>query len=65
MLNIDGERLGDPKDVAEMGEVRDYPVTPDHLKDRKLVLKWARPTDEGHLNWRQCSRLAEVWLIKQ
>ena len=48
-----------------MGEVRDYPVTPDHLKDRKLVLKWARPTDEGHLNWRQCSRLAEVWLIKQ
>lgn len=65
LLSIDGEKVGDPKDAVEMGETRDYPVAPEHLHDRKLVLKWAQPTDEGHLNWRQRSRLAEVWLITE
>jgi len=65
LLSIDGEKVGDPKDAVEMGEVRDYPVASEHLQDRKLVLKWAQPADEGRLNWRQRSRLAEVWLIKQ
>ena len=31
----------------------------------KLTLTWDRPLDEGHLNWRQHSRLAGVWLLKQ
>ena len=65
LLNIDGESVGNPDDSAQMGEVRDFAVPAKHLQDRKLVLTWTRPTDEGHLNWRQHSRLAEVWLLKQ
>ena len=65
LLRIDGERVDAPADRVEMGEVRDFPVPPKHLQDRKLVLTWGRPMDEGHLNWRQHSRLAEVWLLKQ
>lgn len=65
LLRIDGESVGDPADSAQMGEVRDFPVPTKHLQDRKLVLTWAEPTDEDHLNWRQHSRLAEVWLLKQ
>ena len=48
-----------------MGEVQDFVVPKRFLEDRKLVLTWERPTDEGHLNWRQHSRLAEVWLIEE
>ena len=65
LLRIDGEPVGPPTDRAEMGEVRDFPVPVEHLRDRKLVLTWDFPDDEGHLNWRQHSRLAEVWLLRQ
>ncbi len=65
LLRIDGAFVGNPEDHVEMGEVRDFPVPAEHLQDRKLVLTWDPPTDEGHLNWRQHSRLAEVWLLKQ
>jgi len=65
LLRIDGEPVGGPQDRAEMGEIRDFSVPAEHLKDRKLVLTWGYPTDEGHLNWRQRSRLSEVWLLRQ
>ena len=65
LLRIDGEPVDAPPDPVEMGEVRDFPVPAKHLQDRKLVLTWAQPIDEGHLNWRQHSRLAEVWFLKQ
>jgi hypothetical protein len=65
LLRIDGELVGTPVDRVEMGEVIDFTVSPEHLRDRKLVLTWDRPADEDHLNWRHHSRLAEVWLLKQ
>ena len=52
-------------DGQEMGEFKEFPVDPKFLADRKLVLTWDTPTDEGHLNWRQRSRLAEVWLLRR
>jgi len=65
LLRIDGDRVEGPTDKAPMGERRDFPVPSECLKDRRLVLTWNFPADEGHLNWRQRSRLAEVWLLKQ
>ena len=65
LLRVDGDLLGDAGKTVEMGEVQDVRVPAGYLQDRKLVLTWDRPTDEGHLNWRQHSRLAEVWLLKQ
>jgi glycosyl hydrolase family 20 len=65
LLRIDGEPVDAPTDTAQMGEVRDFSVPAKHFADRKLVLTWSHPTDEGHLNWRQHSRLAEVWLLKE
>ena len=65
LLNIDGEAAYDAKpQTVEMGEVQDFVVPATHLADRKLVLTWDFPDDEGHLNWRFHSRLAEVWLLK-
>ncbi len=65
MLRIDGERVGVAKpERVELGEFVDITVPQGALGDRKLVLTWDNPTDEGHLNWRQRSRLTEIWLLK-
>ena len=66
LLRIDGERVGDSQPArVELGAFVDVPVPSAALHDRKLVLTWDRPKDEGHLNWRQKSRLTEIWLLKQ
>ncbi len=64
LMRIDGERVEAPNHLVTMGETLEFSVPAEHIQDRKLELTWDRPTDEGHLNWRQHSRLAEVWLIK-
>lgn len=65
LLSVDGVRAKATVDGTQMGEHKEFPVAPEHLKDRRLVLTWEIPDDESHLNWRQQSRLAEVWLLKR
>lgn len=64
LLRINGQRVQPTLDGKKMGEFKEFPVAAKYLTDRRLVLTWDRPTDEGGLNWRAKSRLAEVWLIK-
>lgn len=65
LLRINGERVEPAIDGRKMGEFKEFPVPAKHLKSGRLILTWDLPTNEDHLNWRQQSRLAEVWLIKQ
>jgi hypothetical protein len=65
LLSVDGVRAKATVDGTQMGEYKEFPVAPEHLIDRRLVLTWEIPDDESHLNWRQQSRLAEVWLLKR
>ncbi|MBI1320674.1 MAG: hypothetical protein GC168_17255 [Candidatus Hydrogenedens sp.] len=65
LLRIDGERVDTPEGKLPMGEFAEFEVPAEALKDRKIALTWDTPTDEGDLNWRQQSRLAEVWLLKR
>jgi hypothetical protein len=65
LLRINGELVKPERDGKEMGETKEFPVDPKFLKGGRLVLTWDAPTNEAHLNWRQKSRLAEVWLIKR
>jgi hypothetical protein len=64
LLKMDGMRVRPVKDGQEIGEMKEFPVPPSLLTDARLVLTWDRAGDEEHLNWRQQSRLSEVWLIK-
>ena len=64
LLRIHGELVKPVRAGKGMGEIHEFPVESRHLKGGKLVLTWDRPKDEGHLNWRQKSRLAEVWLVR-
>lgn len=65
LLKIDGAGAKPTIDGKQMGEFKEFAVPPEHVRDRRLVLTWDIPRDEDHLNWRQRSRLAEVWLIKK
>jgi hypothetical protein len=63
-LKIDDEPVEPVKYGKTLGELKEYRVPAAALADRKVVLTFD-PIDESHLNWRQHSRLSEVWLIKQ
>jgi hypothetical protein len=65
LLKIDGGRVQPTIDGREMGEFKEFPVPAGCLADGRLELTWDRAGDEEHLNWRQKSRLAEVWLLKR
>lgn len=65
LLRIDGERVTPRLDGRGLGEFKEFDVPSPALADGQLMLTWDAPTDEGHLNWRQQSRLTEVWLIRK
>lgn len=65
LLRINGERVQPYLDGKAMGEWKEWNVDPRFLAERKLVLTFDRVAGEEHLNWRQHSRLAEVWLLRK
>ena len=65
LLKINGTRVTPTVKGTQMGEINEFPVSAEQLKERKIVLSFDTPTDEEHLGWRQRSRLAEVWLVKR
>jgi hypothetical protein len=64
-LKLDKKRAEPKLDGKEIGEFKEYDVPQNLIEDRKLVLTWDFPLNEGHLNWRQQSRVSEVWLLKE
>lgn len=48
----------------EIGEFMHFEVPPETYADGVLHVTWEQP-DEAHLNWRQHSRLTEVWLLRE
>ena len=65
LLRINGERVAPSIDGKEAGELKEFPVESRHVATGRLELTWDRPPGEENLNWRNKSRLAEVWLLKR
>lgn len=65
LLLMDGRRVQPTIDGRAMHEFKEFPVPAQLIFDGALVLTWDRAGDEAHLNWRQRSRLSEVWLVKR
>ena len=61
-LKIDDELVETLDYGKTLGELKDIRVPAAALADGRVVLTFD-PIDESHLNWRQHSRLSEVWLI--
>ena len=65
-LRGNGQLLAPTRDANhEIGEFKEFPVPANLIKDGKLLLTFDPVTDEAHLNWRQQSRLSEVWLLRE
>jgi len=64
-LRANGQFLTPTRDAKhDIGEFKEFPVPANLIKDGKLKLTFDLPTDEAHLNWRQQSRVSEVWLLR-
>lgn len=64
LLCVNGQRLEATVYGKGIGEMKEFPVPASLIKTGTLTLTWDA-IDEEHLNWRQHSRVAEVWLIKR
>ena len=64
ILKIDGQVIEPTKGGKELGDIREFPVNPKFLHNGKLTLHWEHAHNEEGLNWRNRSRVAEVWLIR-
>ncbi len=47
-----------------IGELKEFPVPQDAVRSGQIIVTWDRP-EEAHLNWRQQSRITEIWLLKK
>jgi hypothetical protein len=65
LLRINGERVQPTLDGKQMGELKEFPVPQADVRTHRLRLTWDPPVGEENLNWRNHSRLSEVWLIRQ
>jgi len=63
LLRVDGERI-DPT-IYNKGyeEFKEFPLNPKYVSDGKLDVTFDQP-EESKLNWRERSKVTDVWLIK-
>ena len=63
-LRMNGQ-LGTPSvPRIEIGELMEFPVPAELIKEGRLKLTFDKLPDEATLNWRKQSRVSEVWLLK-
>ena len=63
LLKINGQRVSHTLYGKGLGEIKEFPVPPGLIKDRKITVTF-EDIDETNINWRNQSRITEVWLIK-
>jgi hypothetical protein len=63
-LRANGTRLEPTKYEKGYEQFKEFPLPKELIKDGKLKITFDKP-DEEHLNWRQQSRVTDVWILKQ
>ena len=64
LLRVNGKRVAPTLDPKGVGERKEFPIPKALHQDGLIVLTFDRPIEPG-VNWREASRLTEVWLVKQ
>lgn len=64
LLRVDGERVSPTIYNKELEEFKEFPIDRRFFQDGKLEVSFDEP-EESHLNWRQQSKVCDIWLIKQ
>lgn len=60
---VNGALLKPTLDGKDIGEFKEFPVPKELLPEGTILLTFDKPHEPG-VNWRQASRLSEVWLLK-
>ena len=63
LLRANGERLKPTRYEKGFEQFKEFPLPNRLIKDGKLKITFDKP-DEEHLNWRQYSRVTDVWILK-
>jgi len=64
LLRVDGERVSPTLYPKELEEFKEFPVNRRYFQDGKLEVSFDEP-EESHINWRQHSKVCDIWLIKR
>ncbi|MBK7979138.1 MAG: hypothetical protein IPK06_03820 [Ignavibacteriae bacterium] len=64
LLRIDSERMEPVLYNKELEKFKEFVVPKSLVGDGKIKITFDRP-EESHLNWRDYSRISDVWLIKR
>jgi hypothetical protein len=63
LLRVDGERIEPTLYNKGYEEFKEFPLNPRFVSDGKMDVTFDQP-EESTLNWRQRSKVSDVWLIK-
>jgi len=64
LLRANGERLKPSKYEKGYEQFKEFPLPKELIKNGNLKITFDKPNEE-HLNWRQQSRVTDVWLLNQ
>ena len=65
LLRANGERLKPTKYEKGYEQFKEFPLPKELIKDGKLTITFDKPANEENINWRQQSRVTDVWVLKQ
>ncbi len=64
LLRANGERLMPTKYEKGYEQFKEFPLPKELIKDGKLTITFDKPANEENINWRQQSRVTDVWIMK-
>lgn len=64
LVRVNGSRLVPTIDGKQVGEIKEFPIPRRLYREGTITLTFDVPYEPG-INWREASRLNEVWLLKK
>jgi hypothetical protein len=64
LLKINGQRVAHSIYGKGIGEIKEFPVPGELIRNGKITVTF-EDINEDNINWRQQSRVTEIWLIKK
>jgi len=64
LLRVDGERIEPTIYNKGLEEFKEFPLSQKYVSDGRIEVSFDQP-EESHLNWRQQSKICDIWLLKK
>jgi hypothetical protein len=64
LLRVDGERIAPIIYNKELETFKEFLIDPRYTRDGSITVTFDEP-EESHLNWRQYSKICDIWLLKR